>query len=184
MIRFVSNSITDQLGRSNFVDSNGLCVGLKEFPDGNPLLWTTVPWSSNESDPKLEEPPDVSAIKPRCSLRSFLDGSCYIFGYVAVEKSDINEGVEFAKIRLVRDDCEAAAGLILYIVISKPDDLYFADFKMSIDDRKKLFGNMDSLKGKIRSLQLELGRLTKIVDSMRTIVDVMEYEQKITTQDS
>lgn len=183
MIRYISNAITDELGRRNFVDSNGVGIGLKEFPDGRPLLWTVVQGSESE--------PEAVAYDTDVPLHVALDRQPYVFGDVGVVQSEHNDGVELAKIQLISDVrpenpsiLPDACDKVLYVVISKADNLYFADLKMSMNDKKKLFGNVDALKAKIHSLRIDMGRVVKGLHELETIVDAMDYGGQLVDKES
>ena len=185
MIRYISNSLTDQFGRRNFVDSNGVCVGVKEFPDGNPLLWAVVPAGSDEPLPK-----DYEQDAP---LHMALDREPYVFGDVKVIQSENMPGTEIARIHLISDQEVVnhdfkpdSFDKILYVVISKADNLYFADFKMTVNDKKRLFGNVDNLRMKLKNFQDmvnevrgKLWGLSSELEGLMTIVDAMDYDKKL-----
>ena len=184
MIRYISNSLTDEFGRRNFVDSNGVCVGVKEFPDGNPLMWAITRKGFPEPVQK-----DYDSAVP---LHIALDREEYVFGDVKVVQSENQPGVQLAKILLVADvkpggDYDQDAfDKELYVVISKADNLYFADFKMSMTDKKKLFGNVDNLRMKLKHFEDEVNEvrgklwgLSSELEDLMTIVDAMDYGKKL-----
>ena len=185
MIRYVANKISDQLGRSNFVDGRGLCIGFKEYPDGTPMRWRC---DTYDHCVNAELALDANGYLSRVfaaddfvrsgGIREFLDKSRYNIGFRAVVQQRTEDHLVYAVVHLVPDMGYESKNdiVVLYVLLCGPGDIYFADFSMSDGDREKLFGGIDpeSMRFRLARMRGDVNRLLKDISEMEKMFDSEE----------
>ena len=169
----MANSLTDQLGRSNFVDSNGTCVGFKEYPDGSPLLWRVENRSFSDEKRNLS----VSDFDRKGGIREFLDKRKSLFGFMSLCQMEEEGGITYAQIDLAPEVGPVDPCDVLYVLLSKPGDVYFTDFTMTTHDKKSLFGELGMIRTAVSKIRYDLNAILKDVSRLEGMVEDFEKEK-------